>query len=335
MLNRLKDHWKVKTTGLILILCTFAITGTITAWVSEKVAKWLLLDQFGFAWWVSNLIVFIFGYQVIILIVGYCFGMFSFFWKYEKRILRRFGLMKKEITSFRPLATGYRQQKPNLQPASRIQSANNGHELSILKNDEDQPACFLPHGKRLAIFASGAGSNAQKIIDYFRNSKIVDIALIVCNNPKAGVLNIAEKESIPLLLIEKNNFLQTGYVSELKENKIDLIILAGFLWKVPNVLIHSYPERVINIHPALLPAYGGKGMYGNAVHTSVINAGEKESGITIHFVDELYDHGKIIFQTTCAIDKTDTPEILAQKIHKLEHKFYSGQIEQVVKRMNK
>jgi formyltetrahydrofolate-dependent phosphoribosylglycinamide formyltransferase len=172
----------------------------------------------------------------------------------------------------------------------------------------------------IAIFASGAGSNAQKIIDTFRNSDAVNIALIVCNKPGAGVLNIAANEYIPALLIEKQQFAAgDAYLPELTRHRIDFIVLAGFLWKVPPALIHQYPNKIINIHPALLPKYGGKGMYGSRVHEAVIAAGEKESGISIHYVDEVYDHGNIILQATCSVDENDTVETLAKKIHTLEH----------------
>ena len=179
----------------------------------------------------------------------------------------------------------------------------------------------------IAIFASGTGSNAQKIIGYFKNSKQIKISLIVCNNPVAGVLKIASSENIPVLLIEKEKFSLTGYVEELIRQQIKFIVLAGFLWKIPPVLINAFAGKIINIHPALLPAYGGKGMYGNAVHATVIAAKEKQSGITIHYVDEKYDHGKIIFQTTCPVDENETADSLAKKIHKLEHIFYAKQIE--------
>ena len=182
----------------------------------------------------------------------------------------------------------------------------------------------------IAIFASGAGSNAQKIIEYFKNSKKIKIGLIVCNNPAAVVLQIAANEKIPVLLIEKEMFRLTGYVDELKSQHIKFIVLAGFLWKIPSVLINAFREKIINIHPALLPSFGGKGMYGSAVHAAVLAAREKQSGITIHFVDEKYDHGKIIFQSTCQIDKNDTVDSLAKKIHELEHLFYAKQIEKLL-----
>jgi len=182
----------------------------------------------------------------------------------------------------------------------------------------------------IAIFASGAGSNVQKIIGYFKDSERIKISLIVCNNPDAGVLNIAVNESIPVLMIEKQMFRNTGYVEELKKYKIQFIVLAGFLWKIPQILIDAFKNKIINIHPALLPAYGGKGMYGNAVHAAVLAAKEKLSGITIHFVDEKYDHGKIIFQCTCPVEENETIETLAQKIHQLEHISYPREIEKLI-----
>ncbi|HET7117619.1 MAG TPA: phosphoribosylglycinamide formyltransferase [Hanamia sp.] len=185
--------------------------------------------------------------------------------------------------------------------------------------------------KKITIFASGAGSNAQKIIDYFKENKKVKIVLIVCNNSKAGVLDIAAKENIPILMIEKKLFGETGYLQEIKKYEPDLIVLAGFLWKIPEILITSFPKKIINIHPALLPAHGGKGMYGNKVHEAVIAAKEKESGITIHFVDENYDEGKIIFQAICLVDDSDTAENLATKIHQLEHEYYPKTIDKILK----
>lgn len=184
---------------------------------------------------------------------------------------------------------------------------------------------------QIAIFASGAGSNAQKIIEYFKGHKKVIVALIVCNKPGAGVLNIATNNNIPILLIEKEKFFRgNAYLDDLKQYSIDFIVLAGFLWKIPSLLIGTYPNKIINIHPALLPQYGGKGMYGHFVHDAVIAAKEKESGITIHLVDELYDHGSAVFQVKCAVEETDTPDTLAQKIHLLEHAHFPAQIEKVI-----
>ncbi|MCU7551235.1 phosphoribosylglycinamide formyltransferase [Chitinophagaceae bacterium LB-8] len=187
--------------------------------------------------------------------------------------------------------------------------------------------------KKIAIFASGAGSNAQKIIEHFHhtNNGTAEVALVVSNKPTAGVLWIAEKENIPTLLIDKERFFkEDGYVPVLLEKKIDFIVLAGFLWKIPQALIDAYRNRIINIHPALLPKYGGKGMYGSFVHEAVVNAKESESGITIHYVDEHYDNGDIIFQAQCPVHPFDTPEMLAERIHALEHKHYPVVIEELL-----
>lgn len=195
--------------------------------------------------------------------------------------------------------------------------------------------------KRIAIFASGAGSNAEKIIETSppaplleergENASAFTVSLIVTNKPTAGVLQIAKEHHIPTLLIEKEQFFEgNAYVDELKKYNIDLIVLAGFLWKVPLALIKAYPQRIINIHPALLPKYGGKGMYGRFVHEAVIANKEKESGITIHYVDEVYDHGEIIFQATCAVTANDTAQTLAKKIQELEHAHYGAVIQQVL-----
>lgn len=177
--------------------------------------------------------------------------------------------------------------------------------------------------KRIAIFASGAGSNAEKIIAYFRFSTSVDVALVVCNKPEAGVVRIAKQNAIHVLLLEKEAFFRGNYyIEELKAQEIDFIILAGFLWKIPAALVAAFPERILNIHPSLLPKYGGKGMYGNSVHEAVIKSGDAESGVTIHVVDEVYDNGRIIFSASCSVLPEDTPQTLAQRIHALEHTHY-------------
>lgn len=182
----------------------------------------------------------------------------------------------------------------------------------------------------IGIFASGAGSNARRIIAHFESHPYIKVALIACNKAGAGVLNIAAEKNIPVLMIEKERFFRgDGYVPALKESGIDLVVLAGFLWKVPQNLVNAYRNRIINIHPALLPKYGGKGLYGSFVHEAVLNAGEKESGITIHYVDEHYDHGDQIFQQKLPIDENETPASLAQKIHKLEHEHFPKVIEEL------
>ena len=184
----------------------------------------------------------------------------------------------------------------------------------------------------IAIFGSGTGTNAQKIIDYFRNNTIVQVNLIVCNKPVAGILDIAEREKIPSLVIEKEKFYkEPAYLKELRFHQIDFIVLAGFLWKIPHCLIEAYEGKIINIHPALLPKYGGKGMYGHYVHEAVIANGEKESGITIHYVNEGYDEGQQIFQMACPVLPNDTAEKLAQRIQILEHEYYPKIIEECIK----
>ena len=181
--------------------------------------------------------------------------------------------------------------------------------------------------KQIAIFSSGAGSNTEKIIEHLKGSSTATVSLVVCNKPDAGVLRIAANNNIPVLLIEKEKFFRgNAYVDELKEAGIDFIVLAGFLWKVPAALIKEFREKIINIHPALLPKYGGKGMYGNFVHEAVIANNEKESGITIHYVDEVYDHGQIILQATCPVEAGETPESLAKKVQVLEHRHFPATV---------
>ena len=186
--------------------------------------------------------------------------------------------------------------------------------------------------KRIAIFSSGTGSNAKKIIDHLESLKDKGVSraivsLIVCNKPEAGVLKIAEENNIPALLIEKEKFFRgNAYIDELKAADIDFIVLAGFLWMIPIALVRSFHGKMINIHPALLPKYGGKGMYGNFVHEAVIANKEKESGITIHYVDEVYDHGQIILQATCLVENDETPESLAKKVQVLEHRHFPAAV---------
>lgn len=183
----------------------------------------------------------------------------------------------------------------------------------------------------LAIFASGAGSNARKIIEHFKDHPSIQVGLVVSNKPSAGVIEIAREHSIPVLIIEKEKFFRgDAYLDELKKNHIDFIILAGFLWKIPQALVDVFRNRMVNIHPALLPTYGGKGMYGNFVHEAVIAAKDKESGISIHFVDEHFDHGDLIFQARCPVMEDDTPQSLAARIHQLEHAHYPAVIEKLV-----
>jgi len=184
---------------------------------------------------------------------------------------------------------------------------------------------------RIAIFASGSGSNAQKIMEYFQDHPTVSVHLILSNNPDAYVLTRARKFHIPVLTFSRQELYQSSHILDiLSVQEIDYIVLAGFMWLIPTYILKHYPNRILNIHPALLPGYGGKGMYGMRVHEAVIAAGEKESGISIHYVNENYDEGQLIFQAKCPVQPGDTPETLANRIHLLEHKYYPEIIEKVI-----
>ena len=182
--------------------------------------------------------------------------------------------------------------------------------------------------QRLVLFASGSGSNAEEIVRHFAGSATVEIPLILTNNPQAGVIERARRgfgcgQHIPVLVFDKPAFRESHRIVQLLvDQRIDLIVLAGFMWLVPPALVEAFPGRIINIHPALLPKFGGKGMFGHHVHEAVVTAGETESGITIHFVNEHYDEGQIIFQATCPIIPSDTPDDVAAKVHALEYAHY-------------
>ncbi len=288
MFQRMQQKWGISGTQFWVIFIAFGLTGTTTAIITRYITHWIGFTQETFLLWkiLVRIAILIFGYQFILLGFGAILGQWNFFWKYEKKLLQKLGIMKSEI-------------------------AKNGQKIT-----------------KMAIFASGQGSNAANIIDFFKNRSDVKVVLIVCNKPGAGVLSVAEKNQIPTLLIEKDRFSKgDAYLPELKTAGVDFVVLAGFLWKVPPTLIAGYPNQIINIHPALLPKYGGKGMYGGKVHEAVIAAGEKESGITIHFVNEHYDEGASIFQAKCLIEPTDTAENLAFKIHELEYAHFPKQID--------
>lgn len=185
--------------------------------------------------------------------------------------------------------------------------------------------------KRVVIFASGSGSNAENIINYFADSKEVEIALVLTNNPKAIVLDRCNRLKTPSLSFNRITFYETNIINKvLKELEVSLIVLAGFLWKFPESILKEFPNKVINIHPALLPKYGGKGMYGHYVHEAVIDNNESESGITIHYVNEHYDEGAIIFQAKCSLTKMDTTTTLTDKIHLLEMEHFPQVIEKLL-----
>ena len=185
--------------------------------------------------------------------------------------------------------------------------------------------------RNIAILASGSGTNAENIIKYFSTKKIARVSLVLSNRREAYVLKRAAKHNIKSVYFERDEFYATGGVlTRLRAEKIDLLVLAGFLWLVPEDILNEYEKRIVNIHPALLPKYGGKGMYGNKVHATVIENREKESGITIHYVNRYYDEGDIIFQTKCRVDPSDTPDSLASRVHALEYEYFPKIIEDLI-----
>jgi len=291
MFHKLQQKWKVNGVNLLLILITFAIGGSLCGILGRKILGWINVDK-GAAWIILYIIIMTLIWPTCVLFVSIFTGQLGFFKKYISKILKRF--------------SGSAAPRQVTAPAD---------------------SAF-----RLAIFASGAGSNAAQIIQHFKNNPEVRIEMVVCNKPGAGVLEVASEAGIDKILIERDRFFKgDGYVPLLKQHRITHIILAGFLWKVPSTILQQWPNAILNIHPALLPKYGGKGMYGAHVHEAVIANGEKESGITIHCVDEIYDNGDIILQVRCNVEETDTPNSLATKIHRLEHEHYPAAIEQFLK----
>ena len=302
-LNKLQQKWGLGPVQFWLVMLTFALGGSLSGRLCTKILDLVILER-NWAFWLIYPLFLTILWPFSVLFVSFFTGQFAFF----KGYLGRVGA--KLMGGFSTTTT------------------SNSTTIHV------------------AIFASGAGSNARKIIEYFeqqgaeggsQNSNRIKVSLIVCNVPTAGVLNIAAEKGIPTLLINKTEFAQTGYVESLRNADIHFIVLAGFLWKLPSVLVKAFQSGVgnakgiINIHPALLPKYGGKGMYGAHVHEAVIAAKESESGITIHWVNEHYDEGAIIYQATCKAEASDTPETLAQKIHALEHAHFAPTIEKLLK----
>jgi folate-dependent phosphoribosylglycinamide formyltransferase PurN len=316
-IQKLREKWGLAPVQFWLVILTFALGGSLSGRLCSFLLK-MAFSEKNWAYWLVYPIVLTILWPFSVLFVSLLTGQFRFF----KGYLSRMGA--KLMGGLKPVAG-----------AAPI---------------------------HVAIFASGAGSNARKIIEYFENQYVsefaankntisnatnsarpIKVSLIVCNVPTAGVLEIAKEKGIPTLLINKTEFASGGYVESLKNADIDFIVLAGFLWKVPEVLVNAYQKGailnnqgrasfgIINIHPALLPNYGGKGMYGSRVHEAVIAAGESKSGITIHWVDANYDEGDIIFQAECIIEAGDTPEVLAQKIHTLEHQHFAPVIEKLLR----
>lgn len=184
--------------------------------------------------------------------------------------------------------------------------------------------------KKIVVFASGSGSNAENIIKHFKETKIAKVVSVFTNNPNAKVIERAKNHQIPVEIFSKNELLERNILQKIQEIDPDLIVLAGFLLKFPENIIELYPNKIINIHPALLPNYGGKGMYGMHIHRAIVNNKEKETGISIHYVNEHYDEGGIIFQKNVVLTEEDTPETVAEKIHELEQKYFPEIIQAVL-----
>jgi folate-dependent phosphoribosylglycinamide formyltransferase PurN len=298
-INKLRAKWGLGPVQFWLVMLTFALGGSLSGRLCTKILDLVILER-NWAFWLIYPLFLTILWPFSVIFVSFFTGQFTFFKGYLSRVGSK--LFGRTLVADGGAASG------------------SGAAAPI----------------HVAIFASGAGSNARKIIEYFEGGSAgsktrIKVSLIVCNVPGAGVLEIAKEKGIPTLLINKEEFARTGYVESLRNADIHFIVLAGFLWKVPAVLVNAYPRSIINIHPALLPKYGGRGMYGARVHEAVIDAGEKESGITIHWVNEQYDEGAIIFQATCLVESGDTPAMLANKIHALEHAHFAPAIEKLLK----
>jgi formyltetrahydrofolate-dependent phosphoribosylglycinamide formyltransferase len=293
-IKKLQEKWGLAPVQFWLVILTFALGGSLSGRLCSFLLK-MAFSEKNWAFWLVYPIVLTILWPFSVLFVSLLTGQFRFFKGYLSRV-----------------------------GAKLIGGLGASSSGSVASGSLGSPI-------HVAIFASGAGSNARKIIEYFENQYVIKVSLIVCNVPTAGVLEIAKEKGIPTLIINKTEFTASGYVESLKNADIDFIVLAGFLWKVPEVLVNAFPKAIVNIHPALLPNYGGKGMYGARVHEAVIAAGESKSGITIHWVDANYDEGDIIFQAECIIEAGDTPEVLAQKIHALEHQHFAPVIEKLLR----
>jgi formyltetrahydrofolate-dependent phosphoribosylglycinamide formyltransferase len=294
MFNRLKEKWKVAGWQLTLILCTFALGGSLCGFFTREIITPLHIEN-DFLYGTLYFIILTLLWPICVILISIPLGQFAFFRNYLRKMAGRFGMGNKAADEL---------MHPNV---------------------------ATDNFKHIAIFASGTGTNARKIMEHFQHHPSIRVNMLVSNKPGAGALHHAADFGISTLIIEKERFFKDdAYVTEMLAAHIDFIVLAGFLWKVPPALIAAYPKKIINIHPALLPKYGGKGMYGKHVHEAVIAAGEKESGISIHFVDEHYDHGATIFQATCPVLENDSADDLAERIHQLEHQHFTNVIEQVI-----
>lgn len=347
-IQNLQEKWKVGGSQFWLIMLTFALGGSLSGRLCSFLLNLVFLEK-NWAFWLVYPLFLTILWPFSVLFVSFFTGQFRFFKGYLSRVgAKVFGIGGADSTSGSSGSTlDSTSGQSSFKTVAAPSTASAAPATSSVSSAAPSFSSAAPI--HIAIFASGAGSNARKIIEYFEGagskstSSQVKVSLIVCNVPDAGVLAIAKEKGIPTLLINKNEFAATGYVESLHNADIQFIVLAGFLWKVPEVLVRAYQpgmkidgalvngkenvsKGIINIHPALLPKYGGKGMYGTRVHEAVIAAGEKESGITIHWVNEHYDEGGIIFQATCEVVSSDTPETLANKIHVLEHAHFAPTI---------
>ena len=304
-INKLQQKWGVGPVQFWLIMTTFALGGSLSGYLNKQILNLVFLEKNAAYWLIYPLLLTIL-WPFSVILVSFATGQFAFFKGYLGRIWSRFS------------------GGPSSMPVTMSSETMESNMRSNLSSSASPI--------HVAIFASGAGTNAKKIIEYFENkSTHIKISLIVCNVPGAGVLDIAKSKGIPTLMINKTEFASTGYVESLHNADIHFIVLAGFLWKVPEVLVNAYQpgmkidssvvngkvntaRGIINIHPALLPNYGGKGMYGSRVHEAVIAAGEKETGITIHWVDAGIDTGEVIAQEKVAVLAGDTEESLHERI---------------------
>jgi formyltetrahydrofolate-dependent phosphoribosylglycinamide formyltransferase len=309
MFRKLQEKWKVNGWRLLVILITFAIGGSLTGLAGKKILHAMNISSP--ALYIPVYVITVtFLWPLIVLLVSIPLGQFHFFSVYIGKLFQR-------------VRSGRGGKEPAL-PARTTSAKDRSTD-----GRSPVPQARIPC--RVAIFASGAGSNAQQIINHFRDHPLVKIALVVCNREGAGVIDIAARENIPLLLVQRKSFAEgTACLEHLQKERIDFIVLAGFLLRMPLSLVVAFPRRIVNIHPALLPRFGGAGMYGQFVHEAVIQSGETESGITIHYVDEHYDNGDVIFQTACPVLEGDTPETIARRIHQLEHLHYPRVVEEIL-----